>query len=140
MELDDTIHDQVTALSEEGDLLSEDERFDEAIKKYQVALNLLPSPKQQWEACTWLYVAIGDAYFLEEDYPLAFNYFMDAFNCPDANDNPFIHLRAGQTAYRINNEEKAVDSLLRAYMLEGEDIFKNDDPIYFEFLQSKVNL
>ncbi len=140
MELDDSVHNQVTVLSEEGDALAESGNYDDAIKKYIVAMDLLPAPKNQWEAATWLYVAIGDAFFLADDYQATYNYFMDALNCPDATDNPFIHLRVGQAQYHLGNEDAAVNYLLKAYMLDGEKVFVAEDGMYLDFLKSKVNL
>lgn len=140
MELDDTIHDQVTILSEEGDSYIENDSYADAIKKYKSALNLLPAPKNQWEAATWLYVAIGDAFFFANDYQAAYDAFMDALNCPDATDNPFIHLRIGQALYHLGNEADAVASLLKAYILDGKEVFEAEDNMYLELLKSKVNL
>ncbi|MCF6348438.1 MAG: hypothetical protein L3J20_09090 [Flavobacteriaceae bacterium] len=45
MELSDEIHDKITALSDEGDFLLENEKTDEALEKFQEALVLVPSPK-----------------------------------------------------------------------------------------------
>lgn len=140
MELDDNTHHQVTALSEEGDGFIENGNHIDAIKKYNLALDLLPTPKDQWEASTWLYVAIGDAFFFADNYQATYDYFMDALNCPDATDNPFIHLRIGQALYQLDHHDKAIDSLLKAYMLDGEEVFENEDDIYLDFLKSKVNL
>ncbi len=140
MELDDNIHQQVTTLSEEGDDLIENGNYIDAIKKYNLALDLLPTPKDEWEASTWLYVAIGDAFFYADNYQTTYDYFMDALNCPDATENPFIHLRIGQALYHLDHHDKAIDALLKAYMLDGEEVFENEDDIYFDFLKSKVNL
>lgn len=140
MELDDNTHQQITRLSEQGDVFAENSAFDKAIKQYQDALKLLPDPKNQWEASTWLYVAIGDAFFYATNYKEAYNNFMNALNCPDALDNPFIHLRIGQSLYHLESYDKAIDSLLKAYMLDGEEIFEDEDSIYLDFLKSKVNL
>ncbi len=140
MELDENIHYRITALSKEGDSFIENGNHIDAIKKYNLALDLLPAPKDQWEASTWLYVAIGDAFFYADNYQAAYDFFMDALNFPDSTDNPFINLRLGQTLYHLGHHDKAIDSLLKAYMLDGEDIFENEDDIYFDFLKSKVNL
>jgi tetratricopeptide (TPR) repeat protein len=85
------------------------------------------------------YLAI-DAHYLLDDYKASYNHFIDALNCPDAQDNPFIHLRIGQNLYRLGDEDKAVDSFLKAYMLDGEEIFEEDGKKYLEFIKSKVNL
>ncbi|HXL33219.1 MAG TPA: hypothetical protein VN968_28545 [Bradyrhizobium sp.] len=49
-----------------------------------------------------------------------------ALNCPDASENPFIVYRLGQSQTRLGNVDKGVEYLLRAYMLDGEDIFSSD--------------
>jgi tetratricopeptide (TPR) repeat protein len=54
MELPNKIYEKIIMLSEEGDALAEQSNFNEAIKKYKEALDLLPTPKNQWEASTWL--------------------------------------------------------------------------------------
>ena len=140
MELDNNIHHQVTILSEQGDSFIENGNHVDAIKKYNLALGLLPAPKEQWEASTWLYVAIGDAFFYADNYQATYDYFMNALNCPDATDNPFIHLRVGQALYHLEHYDKSIDSLLKAYMLDGEEVFENEDDMYLIFLKSKVNL
>lgn len=49
-------------------------------------------------------------------------------------------LRLGQSAFELGKKERATENLLRAYMLEGKEIFEEDDKKYFEFLKSKVDL
>ena len=34
----------------------------------------MPEPKDDWEAATWLYVALGDAYFFLEKYEEAVDF------------------------------------------------------------------
>lgn len=65
-ELDHALYEQIGALSEAGDALAEDEDFEGALAKYREAFDLLPEPKTQWEAGTWLMAAIGDANFFRK--------------------------------------------------------------------------
>lgn len=44
-------------------------------------------------------------------------------NGPGAVDNAFIHYRLGQCLYRLGRVDAAIQSLLKAYMLDGETIF-----------------
>ena len=55
-------------------------------------------------------------------------------------NNPFVLLRLGQSAYEIGNKEQALEYLLRTYMLEGKEIFEEDEKKYFEFLKSNMDL
>ena len=54
-------------------------------------------------------------------------------------DNPFILLRLGENYLEMEDETNATEFLLRAYMLEGEKIFKEDWK-YFQWLSGHVNL
>lgn len=135
-ELSDAIHRKVTALSKQGDALAAQEKYREAIERYIEAMNLLPEPTTQWEACTWLLTAIGDANFLGRHYEQARSALSDAMHCPGAIGNPFIHLRLGQAQLELGNRERAADELARAYMGAGKDIFAAEHPKYFDFLKT----
>ena len=62
-ELPQQIYQRVVSLTAEGDALGRGKEYDEAINKYEGAWNLLPEPKTQWKAATWILAAIGDANF-----------------------------------------------------------------------------
>ncbi|MCW3468027.1 tetratricopeptide repeat protein [Chitinophaga nivalis] len=139
-ELPDEVYQQIELLSEEGNELADDDNYDGAIEKFNTALQLVPEPKHQWEASTWLYASLGDMYFFKGDFKTAATHFFDALNCPDALGNGFIHLRLGEALYELKQEEKSLEHLLRAYMLEGEEIFGDENDKYFDFLQDRVEL
>lgn len=136
MELSNDIHDKVTALSQEGDRLADNGDYRAAVEHYIEALDLLPEPKTEWDACTWLLVAIGDANFKAGNHEQALAALSDAMHCPDAIGNPFIHLRLGQVQFELGNLPRANDELARAYMGAGKEIFSEDDPKYFEHLKT----
>ena len=127
MELPDELYEQIEDLSGQGNDLCDDDNFRGAIDVWQSALALLPEPKNQWEAALWLHASIGDAYYQEDEFENARNSFFDAMNCPDGQDNPFVYYMLGKTLLRLEQEEEAVQYLLRAYMLEGVDIFDADE-------------
>ena len=86
MELNDEIYERITDLSSEGDEFADAGNFGKAIERYSEALKLIPEPKYDWEASTWLYVAIGDAYYLD-DIDSAKTYFetilqIDSYHAP----------------------------------------------------------
>lgn len=136
MELSDSIHEQITQLSKEGDVLAEQGQYHEAVEKYLQAFELLPEPRTDWEACTWLLAAIGDANFKSKNYEHAKAALSDAMHCPGAIGNPFIHLRLGQAQFELGNIERANDELARAYMGAGKDIFADEEPKYFAHLKT----
>lgn len=137
-ELQDAVYNRIVELSEQGDQLAEKMKLDEAILKYQQALELLPEPIYLWEASTWLFAAIGDAYYFSEQYNGGLNAFLEAQKCPDALDNPFICMRIGECFYEIGNFEKAESYLLGVYMLDGKEVFLEEEPKYWNFLEKRI--
>jgi hypothetical protein len=47
-------------------------------------------------------------------------------------------MRLGQCQFELGNKERAADELARAYMAEGSEIFKEEDPKYFAFLKTRL--
>lgn len=139
MELSDKLYSKITSLCEAGDEYCEKEQYEKAIKKYESALKLIPEPKYDWEASTWVYVAIGDSFYMLDQYTDALNNFLESLKCPDGNTNPFILLRLGECYYELGNFEQAKEYLLRAFMWEGEDIFDGEDEKYFALIKDMVN-
>ncbi|USD22771.1 hypothetical protein MJO52_06440 [Microbulbifer variabilis] len=140
LELDPSIHDKIVVLSKEGDDLSNGAHYSEARAKYIEALKLLPDHPSNWEAATWLFVAIGDTHFLSENFEKMMKAFSNAVQCPGGLGNPFIHLRLGQAYWELNELDKSADELTRAYMGGGMDIFMEDDPKYLEFLETRIEM
>lgn len=126
MELDDETHGKIEALSEVGNDLLEGGDWRSALVKWRLALDLLPEPKSDWDAATWLYASIGDAQYQGGDFTQAKESLYDALNCPEGQQNPFVHLRLGQTLHALR-DKKSLDHFLQAYMLDGEDIFLLED-------------
>ena len=140
LQLSDATHAEITALCSLGDELAKAGEFELAKEKYIAALKLLPENHREWEAATWIYVAIGDVHFRMSNYDKAFKCFFNAVQCPKGLGNPYIHLRLGQVYYENGNVEKAADELTRAYMGAGMDIFLEDDPKYLEFLETRIQM
>jgi tetratricopeptide (TPR) repeat protein len=133
-QLEDELTNQMVTLKEEGDKVANKGNYQQAIEFYQKAYNLLPEPREKWEATTWILGIIGDAYFLNREYAKAFEVLNLVLLSPGAIGNPFIHLRLGQCALELKHEDRAKDELMRAYMGAGEEIFLYDHPKYLEFL------
>jgi len=80
--LDDETYDAIQDLCAQGDELAEKSKFAEALTKYEAAWDLLPEPKTQWEAATWILGAIGDACFLSDDFAAGRDKLELAMKCP----------------------------------------------------------
>jgi len=137
-ELNDEIYTQITALTQSGDALFDDEKDREALSKYFQAITLLPEPVHQWEAATWIFTAIGDVLWVMREYQDAYSAFQDVLHCPGGIGNPFVHLRVGQLDFEFGNRSKATDELMRAYMGGGEEIFAREDPKYFALIKHLI--
>jgi len=136
MELNEKKYKIILDLCAKGDNYLEKHNYTNAIKLYTKALALVPSPKERWEASTWIYTALGEAHFLNFNYRKALCEFMNAYNCPDGISNPFINLRIGQCFYKINDIDNSKEYLLRAYMLDGDKIFEKEPDIYLNIIKS----
>ena len=119
MELSDELYDRIEELSETGNEAMESEDYAKAISCFQEALDILPEPKEDWEAYLWLVGSIGDAHFMMGNYGKSLEFFRKCYNIGET-DNPFILLRLGENYLEMEDETNATEFLLRAYMLEGE--------------------
>ncbi len=137
-ELDNQLYSKIQNLCTIGDKLAEKGNYSNALSEYWNAFDLIPEPKTNWEATTWVLVAIGDANFLGKDFQAGVDNLSNAMHCPGAIGNPFIHLRLGQCQFEIGNLERAADELTRAYALKGEELFLEEDAKYLSFLLTKI--
>lgn len=138
MELSESLHREVRQLGELADSLIEQERYENAIAKFEEAKDLLPEPKTQWDAFSWLMAGIGDAYFLSQQWEKAKEHFLESAQDVESLSNPFIQIRLGQCFFELDDRPKALDHLMRAYMMEGLDIFEEEPKHYYEFLQANI--
>ncbi len=133
------LHAAIQSLCEKGDALAESGRYAAALEQYWAAWDLLPEPRTDWEAVTWILTAIGDANFLANDFTAGRDNLSMAMRCPAAIGNPFIHLRLGQCQFELRDLDRAADELTRAYMGAGPEIFEGADK-YFAFLKTRIQL
>ncbi|OZI42625.1 hypothetical protein CEK29_12850 [Bordetella genomosp. 5] len=140
MQLDDALHEQIKTLCAQGDACVEAGELDDALDAYDEAWDLLPEPKQRWEAATWILVAIGDTCFMAGDETASAETFGLALQCPGGVGNPFIHLRLGQLAFDADQLDTAADELMRAYMGAGAEIFEGEAPEYLAFLKTRADI
>ena len=134
--LENNIHTKIEKLCDAGDKFAQKGHFSFALSNYWTAYDLLPEPKEEWVAGTWILTAIGDANFLNRDYQAGADNLSASMSFPCAIGNPFLHLRLGQCCYELGNLEKAKNEFLKAYNSEGVELFSNEDSKYFELIKS----
>jgi tetratricopeptide (TPR) repeat protein len=137
-ELDEGTYARIRALCARGDGLADEGRFDEALEAFWAAWDLLPEPQTSWEAATWILAAIGDVNFQQGNFEAGRDNLAMAMHCPNATGNPFLHLRLGQCQFELGNLDRAADELARARLLEGPELFKDEDPKCLEFIMSRL--
>lgn len=135
MELDDKLYNEIIILSESGNDLMEKGEYDKALLVFNKALELIPKPRENYEAGSWIQAAIGDAFFHKDEFSDALDAFLLALKYSEDFSNGFLQLRIGQCFFQLKNKKKAKEHLGNAYMLEGEDIFEYDDEDYLIFLE-----
>lgn len=140
--LEDDIADAIDELADQGNEAEESGDLDAALTAWEEALALIPSPRNAYVESIWLLASIGDVYFQREDYQEAMEFYEEAKGnlTGEGAVNPFVLLRLGQCCLKTGDEEGAREFLLRAYMLEGEAVFEEEDDEYFEFLSERVDL
>ena len=139
-ELDAGIHETIMAHCARGDKLAAARAFEEAISEYNKALELVPEPKNEWNASTWILAAIADSAFLAGYKTSAREALQYVMTCPGALGNAFLHLRLGEVLLDDGEKDAAANELMRAYMAAGKEIFQSEDPHYFEFLKSRAKI
>lgn len=138
MEMDNRIYEEIVDLCEIGDTYFERGEMDLAIEKYASALELVPLPKKDWDTSTWIYTALGDAYFFNTDYERAKSNLYDAINCPEGSSNPFVLMRLGQSLFECGEFDKAKEYLLRGFLIEGYSLFYSEEDKYFDLIKDII--
>jgi tetratricopeptide (TPR) repeat protein len=136
--LDDGIHQQISTFCAEGNDLADENRHEAALEKFNAAWRLLPDPKSDWEAATWILAAIADSCFQLGKFKSSKEALEYAMHCPGAIGNPFLHLRLGQTLFEAGDPDASANELMRAYMAAGADIFESEDGKYLAFLKTRA--
>lgn len=139
-ELPDDVYPRITEISEQGSRLFDENDFEGALERFTSAWELLPSPKETWNATLWLQASQADCLFYLERYAEARLRLHQVLVLPDAVGNTFIHLRLGQTEFELGNFDAAANELIRAYGVGGAEVFSDQDPKYLRFLESRADL
>ncbi len=146
-ELTPQIKAKLDELAEKGNQLEDEERYEEAIEAWQEGLDLIPALQEYYSETVWFLAAVGDVYFKKGMYPQAHECFDKARGnlSGEGYGNPFVMLRLGECCLEIGDEKNAAEFLLRAYMMEGKEIFEPDEDgeddgqKYFDFLRTHVD-
>ncbi|MCD8081606.1 MAG: tetratricopeptide repeat protein [Bacteroides sp.] len=137
-ELPDDLYEEIEGLLEKGDEAAEEEDYPKAIEWYTTALTQLPSHPSDWEISLHIYTALGDACYNMEDLDKAHESYSQALKCPGGVETGYVWFGLGQIYYEQEEIKKAEDAFMRAYMLEGEEIFEDIEPSYLEVIEAYI--
>jgi tetratricopeptide (TPR) repeat protein len=138
--LPDDLRVMIDKLCQKGDQFAQIDQPDDALDQYEAAWELLPNPKNQWPAATWILMAAGDVYFERRDFVAASDTLREALHYPDGEGNPFIWLRLGQSRFEMGDLNGAADALETAFRINGDELFADEDPKYFNFLKTQLGV
>lgn len=133
-ELPDDVHAEVTRLFQEGANYEDLNAPDAAVECHTKALELLPTPRTQWEAATLLYTALADALGALDRWADAHDALQLALASPGGKGNGYVWLRLGDAHKAEGRQAQALEAYTSAYMLEGAELFE-DSPEELAWLQ-----
>ena len=127
----------IDGLCRQGDQFAGMEQYDDAIEKYGQAWELLPAPREQWPAATWILISVADAYFRLKEFAEGAEVLLDALDLPDGEGNPFLLLRLGQCLLELGRLNDAANALEEAFRRGGEELFADEDTKYLGFVKTQ---
>lgn len=133
----DEVFDRIEELCDRGDAYMDEGKYRPALKRFWKAFDLLPAPKTQYPAGTWLLVCIGDINFQVQNYKGGVENLNKAKAFPEGAGNPFLHFRLAQCYFELDEKEAARTEFEQAFKVDGAAIFDDEDPKYWAFFQQK---
>jgi tetratricopeptide (TPR) repeat protein len=129
------LYKEIQAHCHEGERLMTAGNHNKAFHQFLQALDLLPLPREQWNAAGWILVAVGENAVRAGSFQAAEQPLQDAMWAPGTIGNPWVHLRLGQVKFELGDMKRAADELTRAYVGGGREIFEDQDPKYFALVE-----
>lgn len=137
-ELSEKLYEAITNLLDEGDELVERGKYKEAIAYYEEAMNRLPEPKEDWTLFDTIAICIGDSYYEMGEYIVADRFYTMSLTRGSGIENPYVWYVKGRNLIKLGNKEEAIDALMRAYMLDGTDVFDTDDGEFLSYIEPYI--
>ena len=137
-ELSEKLYEAITNLLDEDDELVERGKYKEAIAYYEEAMNRLPEPKEDWTLFDTIAICIGDSYYEMGEYIVADRFYTMSLTRGSGIENPYVWYVKGRNLIKLGNKEEGVDALMRAYMLDGTDVFDTDDGEFLSYIEPYI--
>jgi hypothetical protein len=132
-DLESELKAQVVELCNKAVEAQEEERFHASNRDLQKVYDLLPEPKNEWKAYSWLISIMADNHFEQEEYIASFEKLEEVFTLDaESTENAYLCLRRGQCALELEHDELAKQFLTRAFELEGKELFEDEHSKYLK--------
>ena len=126
------------ALCEKAVELQDEERYHAANRELSKVLELLPEPKSDWKAYSWLVANMADNHFEQKEYTEAYALFVEAFEVDsESTQNPFLLLRRGQCALELEKQDEAIEYLVKAFELGTKEVFEDEHSKYLKLVKQQ---
>ena len=135
MELDDVTYFEITKHSEIGDAFFYNGDFESALKEYNKAWELIPDPKNEWNASMWVLGMIGATCIRLHHLVSAKEALEFALHCPGGRENPYINLKLGELHYESGDEASAGAYFFAAQESTSHNVFVNEPKKYRLFYE-----
>lgn len=133
-----SLYESICRMIDDGDRLRSASKYEEAIASYEAAVDSLPAPKEDWDIFTTITVSIGDAYYENHKNVIADSYYAMALKTGDGVANPYVWYAKGRNLIKLGEIKAATDALMRAYMLDGDEVFKIDNNMLKPYIEDYI--
>ncbi len=112
-------------------------KYDKAEELFQRAIDKMLAQSEEEKNMIYRngYSGLGDCYFAKNNFKVAKDYFLDAYNYDY--ENAYINMRIGQCFVNLDEQEKAKEYLIKAYMIDGEDVFEGEEK-YLDIIRNII--
>lgn len=138
-ELPENTSNEVFHKLNKGDKYFAAHKYREAITIYDEVLESLPSPKEDHDIFVLVNLSLGNSYHEVREYGIADYFYNKALEGERGLENALIWYALGKNYIKMGYEEKGIDSLVRAYILGGKELFQVDDFHYFSKIEHLVS-
>ncbi len=122
----------IEAVMDQADKQMDYNSFNKAMKLYEKALGMIPSPKTEHDMYLEVQAAIGDVLISLGKFGEAMKHYTKLMKHPRADEYALLHLRIGQVAHHNGKMDIAKSELQRALELGGEELFEDEYEEYYE--------
>lgn len=126
-DLEPELKQQVVELCEKGMEQADIERYEASNRTFNKVKALIPEPKQEWKAYSWLLASMADNYFELKQHAEALGLINEVIELDEQyRDNGYVRMRRGQCLCELEGDKAGIEDLKLAYSLGGDELFEDE--------------